>query len=217
MLRHPIYLLLSCLLLVGATLAVDQDACAACVDRGCGYCVVNGKASCVCDSNQFESGYQCNANGGSSFKTNIKLGCSPGGFIVLLLIPFTAIVCCAFGCCWYTCIRQKKSYGVIANAATSETIDSTEVPIATATAYKDNGTLMPGGGVELQPTTTTDTKTFGTPCRDCDSDSSPQRQLVRGGHPLEKSKLILVDQWGPGPVDTPVRLVGNRLVEIDRE
>lgn len=153
------------IILSDTTFALDSEACEACVsEQGCGYCVVDGVTSCVCNAFDFEKGYQCNG-GKSSFKTNVSLGCTKAGIVILFTIPLVILLLlcgCGWGCC-FVCRRNPHKM---------------QYPEAQA--------------VQLSAPTT-------------------RAQSYR-----DTNEMVLVDQWS-GPVDTPVRLVGNKLLEISPE
>jgi len=71
--------------IISAVSAIDEEKCEYCVDRGCGYCAVDGVESCVYDAFTFESGSQFNG-GSKSVKTTAKFACSESGRKALIAI-----------------------------------------------------------------------------------------------------------------------------------
>jgi len=105
--------------LVGLSKAWDRGFCKACVDDGCTFCYVNQVESCFCGGL-----VDCSTLSGTSYETDVRIGCSPGIMITtwVLLTVFVATVI-AVGS-WYCCCRNKDT-----QTATSSEEDP-DVPIA---------------------------------------------------------------------------------------
>ena len=96
---------------LGLVLSLDEDACLACVDRNCGYCVVDGKEACVCTQAEFDQGSSCNG-GSRSFKTTTGFACSEEGrrtIVAIVVVLIGTIIGCSIFWSWFCCCRTHRS------------------------------------------------------------------------------------------------------------